>query len=97
MYIVVSKWETAPGASDEFRTGAGRQMRDWLRAQPAVEFVNEFETEDGNAVAVVGYKDQASYKKLILDDGSEFEKKAAEMNLAKMGKWLWSERGEAVE
>lgn len=97
MYLVVSKWEASADMQEAFRTGAGRSMREWLRARPEVELVHEFESEDGNAVAVVGYTDEASYRKLILEDNSPFEQQAKSLNLADMGRWMWSERGEVVD
>lgn len=95
MYIVVSKWEVMPGKEDAFRAG-GRTMRDIMRNLPGVEYVEAIKCEDGNAVAIVGYTDQESYNKIMADDG-EFQKAARENNLESLGKWLWSERGEAVD
>lgn len=97
MYIVVSKWEINAGHREDFRSGPGREMRVWLRSRPEVEFVHEFETEEGNAIAIVAYKDEESYRKLILEPGSAFDQKMSEMNLSEVGNWLWSERGTPVD
>jgi hypothetical protein len=95
MYIVVSKWEVLPGKQEAFEA-AGRMMRDLMRSLPGVEYVQGLKSEDGNAVAIVGYTDENSYH-AVMADGGEFEKAARENNLESIGKWLWSERGEAVD
>lgn len=95
MYIVVSKWEILPGQEEVFRT-AGRSMRDYMRNIPGVEWVQAVKCEDGNAVAIVGYTDENTYHTIMVE-GGEFEKGVRKYNLESMGKWLWSERGEAID
>src|SRR5256885_1893176 len=95
MYIVVSKWQVNPGKDDVFKEN-GRKMREFMRSQPGVEYVESFRSEDGNAIAIIGYTDEASYKTLMADGGA-FDKAAKQNDLESGGKWLWSERGEAVD
>ena len=95
MYIVVSKWEVNPSQADAFRE-TGKKMRAFMRSQPGVEYVESIKCEDGNAIAIVGYTDETSYKK-IMEDGGVFDQAAKANSLENAGKWLWSERGEAVD
>ena len=96
MYLVVSKWEI-PSADEEMFLGAGKVMREWLRQQPGVEYAESIRTEDGNGLALIGYRDEETYKRIVQGPDSPFEQKAREMKLDQIGKWLWSERGETVD
>ena len=96
MYIVVSKWQINPGMDEQF-TESGRKMRDFMRSQPGVEFVEAFKCEDGCACAILGYQDEATYRRIVQEPNGAFERAAREHNLESMGTWMWSERGEAVD
>lgn len=96
MYVVVSKWRMESGG-DDLSQGAGSAMREWLRGQDGVDHVHAIRTEDGAALVIVGYRDEATHKRLIEGDGSPFERKAKETGLDSFGEWVWSERGETVE
>jgi antibiotic biosynthesis monooxygenase (ABM) superfamily enzyme len=95
MYIVVSKWGVESGKEESFRE-TGKKMRAIMRKTPGVEYVESIKCEDGNALAIVGYKDEATYKS-IMAEGGPFETAAQQNNLENAGKWMWSERGEAVD
>lgn len=93
MYIVVSKWKVEH--EDSFRN-AGANAREEMRKQPGVEMVEAFKSEDGNAVAIVAYKDEATYK-AIMAEGGPFETIAKKHHIESQGTWQWSERGEAID
>jgi hypothetical protein len=95
MYLVVSKWEVASKDEEKFRE-TGRTMREHMRSLPGVEYVEAIKCEDGNALAIVGYKDEATYK-TIMAEGGPFETAAKKHNLENVGTWKWSERGESID
>lgn len=95
MYVVVSKWETLPGKEDQFRE-AGRKARNAMRGTPGVESVQSLVTEDGAALAIIGYKDRSTYDKIVNDPNGPFAKTAQELQIEQFGRWAWSERGEPV-
>lgn len=94
MFLVVSKWEVLPGKDAEFES-ASKKMRELLRSWPGVRFVEGLRNENG-AIAVVGYDDEETHRRLVLEPGGPFEKHAAELNLQNSARWVWSERGTAV-
>ena len=95
MYIVVSKWKVEAGHEDAFRN-AGGKARAEMRKQPGVEMVEAFKGEDGNAVAIVAYADEAAYKR-VMAEGGPFETIAKKFDIESQGTWQWSERGEAID
>ena len=95
MYLVVSKWTYEPSQKEAFRA-TGRKMRAIMRGLPGVEILHAMDCEDGNSIAIVGYKDKASYER-IMADGGPFEKAAKENAIEGVGKWVWSERGEEID
>lgn len=96
MYIVVSKWEIPSERREQFENYGG-QMREFLRGLPGVEFAHSIRTEDGNGLAVIAYRDEQTYRRLIQDPNGPFETKARELGIEQHGRWLWSERGETVD
>jgi hypothetical protein len=94
MYLVVSKWEVLPGKETEFES-ASKKMRELIRSWPGVRLVEGLRNENG-AIAVVGYDDEDTHRRLVLDPGGPFEKHAAELSLDSLARWVWSERGNAV-
>jgi len=95
MYIVVSKWAIKPGKEDAFKA-ASEKMRDFMRSQPASQMMEGFQCADGSAMAIHGYTDEASYKKLM-EAGGAFERAAAEHGIEDCAEWQWSERGESLD
>jgi hypothetical protein len=95
MYIVVSKWTINPGKEKDF-DDISAKMREFMRTLPGVEFEHGLRTEDGSAVAIVGYTDEAAYKN-VMAPGGPFEAEASKTNIENIGKWLWSERGESLD
>lgn len=94
MYVVVSKWEFVPGRESDFDT-IGRKLRNELKTWPGVESVMSVNTGTGE-IAVVGYTDEETYKKLISDPNGPFETSLAQYDVDSIAKWVWSERGEAA-
>lgn len=94
MYLVVSKWEILPGKESAFEE-AGKQMMGAIRSWPGVRFAESIRATDGS-IAVIGYEDEATYRRLVLDPGSPFDQCAADLKLEESGRWVWSERGETV-
>jgi hypothetical protein len=95
MYIVVSKWDIAPGKQEAFLK-IGRQMRAFMMTLPEVEFEHAMQCEDGKVMAIVGYSDENAYKE-VMAAGGPFETEAKKHDLEGIGTWLWSERGESVD
>lgn len=96
MYLVVSRWEPFAGREEDFEA-RGRIMRDLLRAQPGVERIEGFRTEDGGAIAVVGYESEAAYARIVGDENGVFAKAAAQHGLEECARWVRSERGSTVD
>jgi hypothetical protein len=86
MYIVVSKWSFRPDQREAF-VDAARKSRDAMRHVPGVEMVEGLTPGESSGVAIVGYKDEATYHS-IMAEGGPFEN---------IGTWEWSERGEAMD
>lgn len=93
MYLVVSKWERIPGHEAEFKRSTV-QMRELLKEHPDVKLLESFSNDKGESVVVMGYQDEASYKSVVHDPNCLFAKAAAEHDLEKHGRWVWSERGQ---
>lgn len=94
MYIVVSKWQ--PSASDPNKwKDMSNKMKGIMDAMDGVEFSHRFENEDGQAVVVIGYRDEPTYKALVADDGA-LSRSMAENNVESVGTWVSSDRGEAL-
>lgn len=96
MYVVVSKWRLM-SPTDDPSQGPGKVMRSWLREQDGVDHVNTIRTDDGGILAIVGYRDESTHRRLIGGPDSPFERKAKELGMDSFGEWLWSERGETVD
>jgi hypothetical protein len=96
MYIVVSHWEVIPG-HEEAAGKARTAMRAVMSAQPGVEFMNGFTSDDGKLVAVHAYKDEAAYKQITGDPNGAFAKAAEENQLEQHMRWLGSQRGTAID
>ena len=92
MYLVVSRWEAAPGREAEFER-LGLEVAALLRRQPGVRLLEEFKS-DNTYVSVHGYEDEATYRALINDPDGVFARAVAERRLEELGRWLGSERGE---
>lgn len=95
MYTVVSRWDIKPGKYDEFEK-AGRKMRAILKSWPEVSDARGIRIGPEAALAIVDYKSEADYQRLIQDPNGPFEKAAKEQNIENIGTWVWSERGEAM-
>jgi len=95
MYIVVSKWRAKDGRWDDFEKRS-EPVRDALRMTPGVSYVQGFRSEDGCAMAIVGYDSQDTYNSVTKNPSGPFEKILAENNLEEVSEWLWSERGESL-
>ena len=90
MYLVVSHWQVVPGHQQQ--ASAGHAMRNLLRAQDGVTFIESFDS-DGKIVVVHGYKDEATYNHIVSDTSGVFEKAALDNRLEEHLKWMGSERG----
>lgn len=72
-------------------------MRDWIRQQDGVQSVHAIPTEDDGVMAMIAYRDEATYRGLIGGPDSPFEQKAKELQMEDFGEWQWSERGQTVD
>ena len=95
MYIVVSRWEALPGKSDEFEA-VGKKMRSTLGAISGVSLMEAFQSENGTIMVVVGYDSLQDYDRLVNDPNGPFAKAAEENQLDSVGRWISSDRGEAI-
>jgi hypothetical protein len=96
MFVVVSKWEYLPSMEDEVRASA-RKMMETINAWPEVEFSYNVRTGENTICAIIAYRDEPSYQRLIQDPDGPFAKAAAEHGIENHAKWLWSERGEVEQ
>jgi len=96
MYIVVSRWEALPGKWSEFEA-TGKKMRAAIRTWPEVEMVHGVRISEDAVFAIIGYKTEADYQRLIQAENGPFQQLAQQHNIESIAKWVWSERGEASE
>jgi hypothetical protein len=96
MYLVISRWEVIPGHEEQAAV-ARIKMRDVMRQQPGVEFINGFSLDDGKLVAVHVYSDEDAYKAIVGDPDGPFAKAAAENKIEEHMQWISSERGAAID
>lgn len=96
MFVVASKWESLPGRFDEFEV-AGRKMMALIRSWPEIEFFHNVRVGPESVLAIIGYRSQADYDRLINDPNGPFARAAAETNIDAVSNWLWSERGETLD
>ena len=94
MYLVVSVWEALPGQEEAFEASA-EGVRRLLRQQPGVEMVEAFKSGD-HYVAVHGYADEAAYHRIVTYADGPFVKLIEEQGLENYGRWISSEKGEAI-
>ena len=92
MYVVVSKWEYDPAYEAEVRASASLMMQA-LTSWPEVAFAYNVRAGDGYVLAIVGYRDEDSYRRLVQEPNGPFEKAAAEHGIERLARWIWSERG----
>ncbi len=95
MYIVVSRWEPVAGKEEEFEA-KGKTMRNMLRSQPGIKMIEGFRSEDGGAVAIVGYESKDAYERIINDPDGPFATAAEAQKIEETARWVRSERGEAM-
>ncbi len=96
MYIVSSKWEPLEGfekAWQESSASTGHQ----LRAIPGVEFLHRFKNEQGQVVVTMGYTDEPTYQRLVIDPNGAVARLMAETDIESVARWISSERGESVD
>lgn len=96
MFVVVSKWQYDPAHEAEVRDRA-RAMMAAFRSWPDVEFAYNVRTGPDSVLAVIGYKDRASWERIVEDPNGPFEKTVAEIGVDRHATWQWSERGEVEE
>ena len=96
MFMVISKWEWDAAHDAEVRESARRMMAD-INGWDGVEFANNVKAGDNYVLSVIAYTDEAAYQRLINAPGGPFEKAAAEHDMEKYARWVWSERGEVVQ
>lgn len=96
MYWVVSKWKSVSGRESDWRE-RGSRIRATMKTMPGVEFVDSFETENGEVVAMVGYASQDAYDRVTRDPNGPFEKAIAEIRLEEVANWVSSERGTSLD
>ena len=94
MYLVVSRWKPVPGKEDEFEA-RGKQVRKILRKQPGVKMLEHFVTENGEVIAIHGYTNEKSYRKVVHDPKSAFNKALEQHNVDEVAKWIGSDMGVA--
>ena len=92
MYLVVSRWKPVPGKEEEFEA-RGKLMRKLLRKQPGVKMLEHFVSDKGEVIAIHGYTNEKSYRKVVHDPKSPFNKALAEHEVEEVGKWLGSDMG----
>lgn len=94
MYIVASTWEVIGDQADAM--SRGQRMRQLLRGQAGIEFIHHFPTTGNEIMVIVGYTDEATYKKLIDDPHGPFVTNMEALKLEDVMQWKHSWRGTAV-
>jgi hypothetical protein len=61
MYMVISKWEFDPASEGVVKDKARRMMQQ-IRAWDGVESAFNVRTSPGSVLAVIGYRDEATYQ-----------------------------------
>lgn len=94
MYMVVSRWEIAPGREEDFEQ-KGKVVRGILRSQPGVVRVEG--VRDGRDVyAIHCYESEQDYNRIVQDPNGPFAKAVEEHNLDGIGTWIHSVRGPGI-
>ncbi len=93
MFMVISKWEYDKTHENEVRESAAKMMTAF-DGWDGVEFSYNVRTGENTVCAVIAYRDEATYQKLVNDPNGPFAKAAAEHGIENHARWLWSERGE---
>ena len=96
MYIVASIWKLVPGKEAEAQA-LGLKMRDLLRSTDGVQSLTQFEIGPGERMVVMGYRDEATYQKIIQDPNGVFNKALADLNLESVMTWVQSWRGPSMD
>ena len=78
--MVISKWEFDVSREAEVRESA-RIMDDAMGMWPEIEFSYTVRAGEDYVIVVMGYRDEASYQRLIRDPSGPFEKAAAESGI----------------
>ncbi|MBX3111634.1 MAG: hypothetical protein KF857_06455 [Fimbriimonadaceae bacterium] len=95
MFVVVSKWEFDPMVEEATLATAG-QMMAVIGSWDGVEEAYNIRTGPGHVLAVIKYRDEATYDRLVRAADNPFDKLAAEHGFDNGATWLWSERGHVV-
>lgn len=95
MYYVASLWRAKPGCLAEAER-RGKVCGDVLGRQEGVTSMLEFPVEGTEQVmAVVGYRDKATYERLVKDPNGAFMRAIVEQKMEDVATWEQSWRGEA--
>lgn len=94
MYIVVSKWQPNPDSHGAWMAMSAK-MKGILDAIDGVEFSHRFQNQNGEAVVIIGYRDEPTYHALVADGGA-VARSMAENNVESVGTWISSDRGEEL-
>ena len=94
MFLVISEWEPVAGKEADFDR-EGSAVAATLRQQPGVVLLEMFRS--GNKrIAVHGYRDEATYHRLIDDPNGAFTRAQTEHGVEKLARWLGSTAGETL-
>lgn len=95
MYAVVSRWDTNSGDVASWQDRAAKLM-DTIRSWDGVENAFNVQIAPNSVLAVITYRDQPTYDRLINDPNGPFAQAAEQFGLEKEATWIWSERGEVL-
>lgn len=96
MFVVVSKWEFDP-ANREALEAKGSRALSTIKSWDGVADAYNVRVAENSVLAVLTYRDEATYHALIDDPNGPFARLAAELGLEDSMTWLWSERGERMD
>lgn len=94
MYLVISRWRPVAGREEDFDR-ISRAMREILRSQPGVTFLEAIEGPDC-FYAVHGYESEEAYRRIIEDPHGTYLRAASEHMLEEVAEWLGSIKGNAI-
>lgn len=70
-----------------------KMTRSRIAAVPGVDLIQGFISESGEAIAIIGYTDEATYNRLVNEPGGAVAQAMADTNIESVGQWISSDRG----
>jgi hypothetical protein len=92
MFVVISKWEFDPEQEAAVNAAASKMM-ETIRSWDGIESSYNVRAGSNYILSVIGYRDQATHERLVMDPNGPFSAAARETGIESVARWVWSERG----